>query len=240
MIAIAVFAEDELGSWLARGVVDRVACSVDWITTEHLDSYRTWWSHRRVEQFTFVSISRLYRERFSRFSHVHPSRIGEAALDEVMLLKLFRFFADVDDRPHVVLVARDTDHFDRREGFERARSGGDWKFGIVGAYAIPEAEAWLICSWEPRSERERETLAELRRELGLDPVARSHELESRGDKKRDTKSVIAALEAHGHSTRDDFATTPLEDLEQRGAHNGLADFIRDSRTTLLPLLSNAR
>lgn len=241
MISIAVLAEDELGFRLVDHLTDQVMLEIDWVERDSLGQLRSWWAapDEGDQRIRWTSIDRLFKKTFGDRARLHTKWGAPTALDEVQLRKFFLLLQISEQAPALAIVARDTDHRDRKTadggryaGLRAAREISRWSFAIVGAFAVPAAEAWLICSWCPANEPERRTLALLRQELGLDPVRASHDLESTGAKKRHCKSVLGRLESDGRSAWDAFAGMTARDLEAEGEHNGLTDFIREVRAEL--------
>ncbi len=241
MIRLALAAEDELGCAAVRHVTDLIALKVEWIERENLDVFRSWHDFEGADWLPLKQVSERCRNRFGanfRVAGHFGGQPGEA--DALSIRKLLAYLAEEDPLPAIVVVARDTDHSERRDGFAQAKHARTWPFEVVGAHAIPEVEAWLICTWTPAGESDEERRAELRHLLGFDPVTRSHELTSTSPSKKDAKATLARLEAGGRSARHCFENSPLEELEQHGSHNGLTTFIGDLRTTLVPRLDPRR
>ncbi|MGK4002750.1 hypothetical protein WMF31_09020 [Sorangium sp. So ce1036] len=150
-------------------------------------------------------------------------------------------FAEEDEPPRAVVIARDLDgRPERAEGFAQAAADSKrtWPFEVVvGALAEPEVEAWLVAAWDPEDDSERQRLAALCGELHFDPCAKPERLTSKNEADRkDAKRVLAALTATGRDAGARWADAPVERLESRGASCGLTRFVREVRQHLVPVV----
>jgi hypothetical protein len=126
---------------------------------------------------------------------------------------------------------------ERRKGLEQGRAGVDGLGPILLGVAHTKRECWALAGFTPANEEERERSDALRQELGFDPCTHAQELTAEhAGAKRDAKRVLAVL------TQNDverevrgWAEVPLQQLEERGLHTGLAEFIQEIRSRLVPL-----
>lgn len=231
MIRMLVAAEDALGHRLAKDVADRVCLEPEWVEVETLDSFREWAAFRGQPFLELKQVGALAKQMELRLRGRFDDASG--AGDALLMRKLFAVVGESNSHIHILFVARDVDRTDRRIGFEQARAGCSLPFEIIGALAEPESEAWLIGAWTARDADEQREHASLRRELGFDPTTRSHELTSTSDaSKKDTKKVLARLAGSVELAETRFRERPLAELEQTGAGNGLATFLRELRPVL--------
>lgn len=145
----------------------------------------------------------------------------------------------------VVLVwDMDQQPAERRLGLDKARAEAEsWAdFRIAIGCPNAEREAWVLVGFEPDCDAEHERLAEISTELGFSPVHEAHQLDAAHETaKRSPKRILRLL------TSDDrdrearcWADTPLETLRLRSADTGLAEFLDEIKTHLLPLLTGSR
>jgi hypothetical protein len=138
-----------------------------------------------------------------------------------------------------VLLIRDSDgHLEeRRRGLEQGRTGVDGLGPILIGVAHTKRECWALAGFTAANEEDRARADSLRQELGFDPCTHAQELTAEHPgAKRDAKRVLSLL------TQDDvdrevrdWTAVPLQQLEERGQHTGLAEFIREIRSRLVPL-----
>ena len=106
--------------------------------------------------------------------------------------------------------------------------------------AVCERESWVICGFEPRGDDEAQRLATERGKLGFSPCDQSHELSACKDDTalRSPKRVLADLTArNGRREQDCWRVTKLEVLRSRGGGNGLAPYLEEVRTRLVPIIT---
>lgn len=168
-----------------------------------------------------------------RHGHIggRPQEPEAAMWRNVLLL-----FVDAKPRPDVVILARDLDGEPRRlRGFHQVRDHLPWPFPVLLAAAEPEVEGWVVCGFEPADPTETQALLAVRRDLGFDPRLESHRLTSHPNAaKTDAKRVLARL--LGDAQWD----TCLRDrvrLRERGAANGLAEFLAQIDQHIVPLFA---
>lgn len=236
MIGLLVAAEDELGYRLVTGLTDRLCGETDWVEKETLHAFRTWLQHEGRPYLELKRIGTIARQLGLRFRGKFDGESGAA--DALLMRKLFGVVAELGLPVQVLVVARDVDTTDRRDGFEQARRTCERvPFEIVGALAQPEAECWLVCAWLPANDSDRTTHQSIRQELGFDPIARSHDLTSTSrSSRKDAKQVLDQLAGSAARAEECFHLRPLAELEQVGAANGLTNFLAELRPVLRRLL----
>jgi hypothetical protein len=152
--------------------------------------------------------------------------------------------ATADDIAAVVLV-RDMDNQpQRRASMQAARDALADKLAFQVAIAAPDPkrEAWILHGYEPQNDKETSLLEDERKRLGFDPITNPERL--RGDRRReaqqedrDMKLVVERLTTGDHDReRRCLERTPLTVLKDRGQATGLADYLGEVATRLLPLL----
>lgn len=232
---------------LLAGLIDRVlrekgphwvADSVDVIRTWHPDGLgREYFDLHKLDQ---------YVDRLGvRVPHGHfDGRSGGAgALMARTVFWIARTLhrQNPDEPVEVVVLVWDVDAQSeaRPAGVEAARdeARGWAPFQILCGFPDPEREAWVLAGFDPCEDGERACLDRLQAELGFSPVL--HAVRLRGGKgdSRDIKRVLGEL------TSDDsdrearcWIEASLETLRARGANTGLAAFLDEIETVLVPLL----
>jgi hypothetical protein len=166
-------------------------------------------------------------------------RGGPPSPDAHNTFRALLLLARSGDPVDAVLLIRDSDGDDtRREGLEQARDEEPWKFSVVIGLAHTKRECWHLAGFEPENTAEQTALGELLSELGFDPRLRSDELTAKHDPANDKKSakrVLAALTAGDHDREHRCLDASFGILTARGAKNGLAEFLADIRSRLVPL-----
>ncbi|KYF56926.1 hypothetical protein BE08_22215 [Sorangium cellulosum] len=141
------------------------------------------------------------------------------------------------------MLVRDSDgrEAERRQGLEQARQDADWPFEVILGVAHPMRECWALAGFVPGTRQETASLADLRKELGFDPTARSHELDaSSKTAKKSPKRVLAHLTGDENEREARCWTEPpLDRLRERGRDNGLAAFLSGVEDGLVPVFANA-
>jgi len=142
------------------------------------------------------------------------------------------------DPPDAIILLRDDDRETRRRnGFEQARNADSRAKQILIGLAHTKRECWVLAAYSPHDESEQRRIAEVRQELGFDPLEHSENLTAKHDHdKRSAKRVLALLTA-GDAQREDecCVNADLVLLRNRGNHNGLAAYMREVEERLVPL-----
>lgn len=234
---IAVVCEGPADLRMATELADRLLVhEVDWIEPEVLAQVRRWRGFEDGEPFlAWRRAPVLAREHglrvHGRFSGHPDSRAARCAL---LLLALKRF--------HAVLLIRDTDgEVVRKESLERARDEFEpgLRIPILLGVAHTKRECWVLAGFEPQNDEERKALARLARELGSDPRLNAESLSAaEPGALRNAKRVLDVLLA-GRRDREAacWLECNLQILRERGRTTGLADYLEEIRTRLVPLLS---
>ncbi|WP_437745047.1 hypothetical protein WMF39_08475 [Sorangium sp. So ce1504] len=249
-------AEDELGQRLARDLADRVVAErgVEWLRDLWADEgtlsmHRTFSGFRAGQGWCrWAEVKRLAEERSIR---VHG--LGMSA-ERAMARKAVAIAAEIDaaspDEPRIdaLFLVHDTDGDE--EVRERLRDGARGRgappsFRVIVVAPHPESEAWVIAGAAPWLAKGQIQHGEERKRLGFDPVTRPELLSAnRATDKRDAKRVCEALLGpHGDAYQAwerCWKETPLETLEQHGAHAGVRAYTQEIEETLLPLLGDPR
>lgn len=235
MLCIGIAAESLSEAALVSELGDRVILDLALWLDGQLDLGRRWTG---LGQAPYLDLHRANEEARNRGVAKHGHFGGEpGATDAMMVRNLLALFADEDEPPGVVVVARDTDEeLDRIEGFRQAVRDTGWPFVAVSAHAHPEREAWLLAAFEPSDTRERSALDALRQELGFDPTVRPHELRSgRETAKRDAKRILSRLCSQEEAARR-LIGADLGRLRARGQTCGLGPFLDELQTAVAPEL----
>lgn len=159
---------------------------------------------------------------------------GKPAEPEAAMWRAVLLLANaLPERPDVVVLARDEDnHPERLLGLKQAVEANTWAFAIITVLAVTEIEAWLVAGFEPADEHERAALERFVKDEGFDPRHESYRLV--GQTARDAKKLLAALTKEDRERRLACLDSDLALLEERGASNGLADFVHAVRTKVVP------
>ncbi|MEK7867154.1 MAG: hypothetical protein AAB434_10765 [Planctomycetota bacterium] len=239
MTRLGIAAESLPDACLIERLVDRLlAEKIDWVVLESLDDHRTWAGLGGNEYLDVHGARELARERFGQAFYGHFQ--GEpGAHDALMYRAVFFLFADEDQRPSAVVIARDLDgDAERDRGFVQAVKERPYPFAVVGALAQPEIEAWLVAAWTPENPGEKKLLAEIRRDLGFNPTLRPEKLTSKNaTDKKDAKRTLKKLCGAGRSGEDWWADVPLDRLRERGENCGLSVFLVEAEKKVVPLVS---
>ncbi|WP_437849716.1 hypothetical protein [Sorangium sp. So ce363] len=190
---------------------------------------------------TSVTWSTVHQRRVPR-RHGHFG--GKPALEDARTAVLaLRCFVARDPQPKAVVLVRDSDgkEAERRQGLEQARQDSPWPFEVLLGIAHPMRECWVLAGFVPKGKQEEASLAALRKELGFDPTARSHELDaSSKTAKKSPKRVLECLTGDEHEREARCWTEPdLGHLRQRGRDNGLAAFLSEVEARLVPVFADA-
>jgi hypothetical protein len=226
---LAVVCEADADRRTSTGLADRVLCrEVDWIEPEILDGHRKW--QGLVEGSSHLEWHQIKEQARARGLKAHGHFMGEPGAPDAYAARLaLLLLATSPHPPDAAALVRDSDgQQERRLGLEQARRERNWPFPVVIGFADPRRESWVLAGFEPRSEAEEANLPQLRQGLGSDP---------RGAL-RDTKRVLRLLAGDTYDREQSCWTDcPLEDLIERGRQNGLADYLEEVRTRLVPLFT---
>jgi hypothetical protein len=162
---------------------------------------------------------------------------GEAATARRAML-LFRYLKLKRKLPlDVIILMRDTDdQLGRVDALRSARKDAEAVLKVVIGAAHTKRECWVLAGFEPENDDERAALEAQRATLGYHPQQESHRLTASGSSgKHNAKAIIDALGIdEEREARCLAAALPL--LRERGAENGLRDFLDDLAARVAPLL----
>ncbi|HSO83128.1 hypothetical protein [Thiocapsa sp.] len=226
-------------------LADRVFIEGDaeWIDAETLPSLREWTGIEPRTPYTqWMGLGPLAPQHRVR---VHGRGLGPDGAAARKALPVVLQAHEQDDDIKAVVLVRDMDNQpERRTSIERARAELTDKLAFHVAIAAPDPkrEAWILYGYEPQNERETTLLENERKRLGFDPITNPERL--RGDRRRateqedrDMKLVVDCLtQGDLDRERQCLETTPLSVLKGRGQETGLADYLGEAATRLLPLL----
>jgi hypothetical protein len=203
-----------------------------------LNYCREWRGVASGESFlAWKDVSHLAKSRGIR---VHGFVEGEPpSHDAHAATRALRLLAESDHVPHAVILLRDEDRDEpRRKGLEQARSSWGQRNVLVIGLARPTRECWVLAGYQPKDRRETELLERITAELGFNPTESPDRLTQRGtDQPRSPKRVLLLLTSGSWERQADcWQLTDLAILEARGRDTGLADYLAEVRTRLVPLL----
>lgn len=218
---------------------DRVLTDALPWSADILDTLRRWGTGPDERPWHYLT--KAYDAARDRGLKLYGHFNGEPALADAAMVRaqLLLFQADRADGVSIdaVVLARDIDDDpERADGFRQALAV-TWPFPVLVALCAPEVEVWYVAGFDPEDAAQHERLASERRQLGFSPPLEPHRLSSRKQHDRkDAKAVLARLCADDHDRRRRCLEAPIEVLYARGHSCGLADFLTDLRTKLVPVL----
>ena len=227
---VAVVYEGPSDFRIATELADRVVVeAIPWMADDDLEFQRTWLDRSNAGlRLVWAGIDELAREAGVTVSGLYDEEPGEpdAHAASRAILYLQREFPDLE----AILLVRDQDDQPlRRRGLEQARKKHGTVVPVVVGLAVLMREAWVLSGFDPVDDEELTRLQADRQRLGLDPRIRSHEV-------RDPKLALRELTGDDREReRQCWARTPLDTLRERGADNGLTDFLADVRLRLAVL-----
>ena len=128
-------------------------------------------------------------------------------------------------------------------GLDQARRHEEGRLPVVVGLAVVERESWVISGFDPENERERHKLEAETQNLGFNPCLQAHRLTACKDDqaKRSPKRVLAKMtDGEWQRQRKCWMSTSLPVLQERGQANGLAEYLREVKTKLVPLIGGNR
>jgi len=248
---LVAFCEAPADFRLAAGLVDRVLgeSGPAWVVDnlESPDVIRTWQPDGFGRGYFDVhDLNRYMDELRVRSVRGHfNGRSGGAggSMARKAFLIVRALCKKVPDEPIdavVLLWDADQQRGERPEAVAAARNEARrWApFQIVCGFPDPEREAWVLAGFEPCNDAERQRLDELRRDLGFSPVDHAVRLRDKNaGSLRDIKRVLRVLTGNDRDREERCWSEPsLATLRTRGADTGLAGFLEQLDTILLPLL----
>lgn len=238
-VSVAVVCEAPADRVTIATLAERVIRdAAPWIEPEAMGDFVEWRGFRRGDTHLEWTALKKHADdlklviRFRDVQPLHPYAQNA--------LRAIRVLARAPDRVDAVVMVPDSDcDTDRMKGLQQARDYAREALPIVVGLAHTKRECWHLCGFEPESDTERDLLAELGSELGFDVLTRSEELTAKhaaNTDKRSAKRVLSKLCGDDREREARCLTAlPLAKLKQRGATNGLADFLQQLESRLLPL-----
>ena len=235
---------------LLSGLVDRVLreSAPGWVV-DLLDSpeaVRTWEPDGLGRAYFDLHKLDQYEERLKvRVPHGHfdgrPGGAGALMARTVFWIVRALPKQDRDPIDGVVLVWDVDQQRDQRpEGVAAARDEARrWaSFQIVCGFPDPEREAWVLAGFDPADEAERSILDELHQRLGFSPVLHAGRLRDKDEGAlRNIKRVFREVTRHDSGREERCWTEPqLTTLRARGVETGLAAFLDEVESVLLPVV----
>ena len=240
--AFAVVCEARADFRTATSLAERVIRErVDWVDEDLLTDCRLWWAWDDANPFLlWADAKALAREAGIPPSHGHfdgrPADPDPHAARRA--LRLLRWKNGGRPLDGVLLIRDDDGEARRRSGLEQAREAETHiQDGIVISLARSKRECWVLAGYDPGDPGEIELLAEIRAELGFDPREGSHQLTAKHDQdKRSAKRVLGILTGSDWEREARcWEQSPLDLLRERGRGSGLADFLDEVVSRLVPL-----
>ena len=247
---LVAFCEAPADFRLISGLVDRVLreAGPSWVA-DNLDApevVRTWLPDGfGREYFDIHKLDKYVSKHGVRVPHGHfdgrPGGAGALMARTVFWIARTLQRQTPDDPISSIVLVWDLDEQpdERASGVKAARDEAHcWApFKIVCGLPDPEREAWVLAGFEPCSDAEQACLERLHRDLGFSPVMHAIRLRTKQEgHARNIKRVLSEL------TGDDpqrearcWGEPMLETLRARGADTGLAAFIEEIETILVPL-----
>lgn len=248
-LSVLVIAEDVLGMTLARDLADRVviergpAWAADiWSDPELVATQRCWSGLKQSTPWTKWTQLKKMAEQHA----IHAHGLGLTG-HGVVAHKAARITARVDPQPDMLVLCIDSDgdpalRDDLQQGLDRV-IGAD--VPCVLAVAHQESEAWVVAGFVPQGADEEAALLRLATEHRFDPTAAPHRLTAKRptdphDAKRVCEALFGAEGTRSERARRCWTDAPLADLEHRGEHTGLPEYLRDVGAVLVRLLGGVQ
>ncbi|WP_163994124.1 hypothetical protein [Pyxidicoccus caerfyrddinensis] len=238
--SIVIICEGPADHRTAPAIADRVlSSSAEWLVPEMLHAFREWRGLKRHEPFLawkqVHTLARAANIRINGFFNGEPGAPDAyAARQALALLKVAG-----EDPIDAVILLRDSDNDEeRKRGLEQARAEvSNPSSPLLIGVAHTKRECWVLAGFNPLDERERAQLDALKQELGFDPCLCAEELTAQQDgAKRDAKRVLSVLTGNSIDREATcWKECAFQQLEARGQNTGLAAFIQEIRTKLVPL-----
>jgi len=238
-VSIAVVCEAPADQRTSCELADRVLCAqIDWIEPETLDAFRCWrGADSNSPYLLWRDVARKARAsgfRVSGHFNGQPGELDAKATRRALLL------LQSEGRPldAVILLRDDDGKTQRRNGMRQAIDESIFKDVVVVGLAHSMRECWVLAGFSPGDPREENVLKRLKTELGFDPVTGADRLtQSHPSDPRSPKRALSVLTDGDHDRQAEcWQQTDLAVLSARGEGIGLADYLREVRRVLVPLL----
>ncbi len=223
----------------ATELADRVLIdSIDWLE-DWLDANREWVGvDADGGSLSWRSIAHLARDFGIRvhghFGGVRGEPDAKAAWRELTYIRARM------ENVHAILLIRDMDDQpERRQGLEQARNEHAEHVVVVVGCANPKRECWVLSGFDAEDEYEQERFEAERQNLGFDPCVQSHLLSATNEQAKTSAKRVFATLSEGVREREQrcWQRTALAVLIARGEQNGLAEYLREVRERLVPLIA---
>jgi hypothetical protein len=239
-LAFAIVCEAEADFRTSSGLADRVFCEdVRWIEEEVLDGYRGWRGLDDAQDYLpWTRAATLAQEAGFRVHGHFDGAPGEP--DAQAARRALWLFARSKRQLDGVLLIRDDDRqTNRRMGLEQARQESRLPCPIVIGLAHLKRECWVLAGFEPKNDHEGRQLSSLREELDFDPCTESHRLTAGGEAAHRSPKRVLRILTNGDFTRQSecWHSASLALLVQRGQPSGLAEYLEEVRSRLVPLFT---
>jgi hypothetical protein len=211
-----------------------------WIEPEAIGDFVEWRGFRRADSHLEWTALKKHADDLSlviRFRDVPPLHpYSQNAL------RAIRVLAVAPDRVDAMVLVPDSDcDTERLKGLEQARDYARSALPIIVGLAHTKRECWHICGFEPEDQEEQVRLNEIGSEVGFDVRIQSEELTAKHSAttdKRSAKRVLSRLCADDRERELRCLTAlPIAKLKERGANNGLAHFLEQLESQLVPLFA---
>lgn len=240
----ALAAEDVSHYEAVTHLTDRVLGEmIDWFQPEMRDAIRRWRMPTPLNTYWKVT-SAIKEARKLGLPLRGQFADGRTELESVLYraqLLLWQHAHVHGQIIHVAFIARDTDHKPRKEGAQQALKSGHWPFLVILAFPHPEIEVWPIAVFQPANQAARDRVAKLTMRLGYSPVEHPERLTSTvAGGIADAKKVHDELLADDADRGMHWLEIDLRVLRERGKSSGLADFLKDVETMVVPFLAGGK
>lgn len=240
-LSLAVVCEGPADQRTGCDLADRIFCAeVNWLEPELLEACRRWRGFdTSVCYVLWTELKRIAQSKGIRVPHgLFSGEPGKA--DAAAARRAIRVLMAAEIPPAAIVLLRDEDaDGQRRKGIEQARLEARLEVRVVIGVANAMRESWVLTGFNPRNDAEQSRLDLLRRELGLDPREKAHLLRAKHRHDKNSPKRVLEVLTEGDFNREAscWRDTDLELLKQRGKENGLADYLDEVKTHLVPLFS---
>jgi hypothetical protein len=237
-LKIALVCEAEADYRLATALAERVLAQAGEWVADVLEHCPLWWG--LDQQGTFLSwrdVPELARQRGFR---VHGHFGGEPAAPDARVARraLWLLRARHPDLDGVLLIRDDDRQTGRRQGLEQARDDSAWRDRIVIGLAHCKRECWVLSGFDPIDAAEDALLQQEKTRLGYDPCCSAEHLTAKHDQDKHSAKRVLALLTGGDPDREArcWETASLETLHERGQQTGLAQYLSEVKSVVVPRL----
>ncbi|MDJ1168464.1 hypothetical protein PMG71_03375 [Roseofilum sp. BLCC_M154] len=247
IVIVEARADAELGTKLAERVFLE---TVEWLDSDQLPYYFQWRGLKEGTEFSCWKDIKVIIDFFKQELGYKPPRFlgGKGAKLKTdgaaarKILNLVRFLQRQREIKAILFI-RDLDNQpERRQHLEDVRSEEISKkpqLEIIIGTPDRNREAWVLNGFIPGDAQERELLEDMVKKLSFDPCLEAYKLRSPEPQElRNAKSVLYKLTRNDYSREQQcWEATDLEVLRERGENTGLASYLCEIETWLIPILS---